>query len=50
MGRPPTPVGTYGGIGFTRLASGSVRVRALYRDFDGITQPVPLVRQLQGCR
>jgi hypothetical protein len=39
MGRPPTPVGTYGRIGFTRLANGSVRASALYRDFDGIARP-----------
>ncbi len=35
MGRPRTPVGTFGEIEFTALSNGSVRARARFRDHDG---------------
>ncbi|NED99285.1 site-specific integrase [Phytoactinopolyspora halotolerans] len=40
MGRPPLPVGTAGTIGFTRMNNGTIRARALFRDYDGMTRPV----------
>lgn len=43
MGRPPLPLGTHGKIRTVRLAPGSFRARARYRDYDGITRPVARV-------
>jgi hypothetical protein len=40
MGRPPLSVGTYGRLDFHYAASGRVRARARFRDFDGVLRPV----------
>ena len=40
MGRPPLPAGSFGRIDFYHDASGRVRARASFRDFDGIRRPV----------
>jgi hypothetical protein len=39
-GRPPLSVGTYGRLDFHHAASGRVRARARFRDFDGVLRPV----------
>lgn len=39
MARPPLSVGTAGKISFATL-NGTVRAKALFRDFDGVTRPV----------
>ena len=43
VGRPPLPLGTMGEIRCYKLASGKVRARAYYRDYDGITREVERV-------
>ncbi|MEI2713865.1 MAG: tyrosine-type recombinase/integrase [Nocardioides sp.] len=35
MGRPRTPIGTFGEIEFTKLPNGTVRARTRFRDHDG---------------
>lgn len=40
MGRPPTPLGTWGNVKRSEIAPGRWRARARYRDFDGVTRPV----------
>ncbi|MDX3006722.1 site-specific integrase [Kribbella solani] len=40
MGRPPLPVGTYGGVDYTVMGPRKVRARARVRDYDGRTRPV----------
>jgi hypothetical protein len=35
VARPRTPIGTFGDMDFTHLASGRVRARTRVRDFDG---------------
>lgn len=40
MGRPRTPIGTYGVIGYRTLPSGRHEARTLYRDWDGKSRRV----------
>ena len=40
MARPPLPVGTAGRTSFLSMPNGTVRARALFRDYDGVTRPV----------
>jgi integrase len=40
MGRPPLPLGTWGKIRTYKLADGTGRAIANYKDYDGITRPV----------
>jgi hypothetical protein len=40
MGRPPLPVGTFGKIDLLTIKPGRVRVRARYRDYDGIVRSI----------
>lgn len=35
MGRPRTPIGTFGDITYVKVAGGRVRARTRYRDDDG---------------
>ncbi len=43
MGRPRTPVGTFGDIWFADLDNGSVEARTWYRDDDGKSRQVRAV-------
>lgn len=43
MGRPRTPIGTYGAIGHRRLATGKHEARTRYRDWDGKRRQVQAV-------
>lgn len=43
MGRPRTPIGTYGAIGHRRLATGKHEARTRYRDWDGRSRQVQAV-------
>jgi hypothetical protein len=47
MGRPRTPIGTFGEIHFERTPSGQVRARARYRDDDGQVRRVSAVGSTQ---
>lgn len=43
MGRPRTPIGTYGAIGHRRLVTGKHEARTRYRDWDGKSRQVQVV-------
>lgn len=47
MGRPRTPIGTFGEIHFEKTPSGQVRARARYRDDDGQVRRVSAVGSTQ---
>jgi hypothetical protein len=47
MGRPRTPIGTFGEIHFEKTLSGQVRARARYRDDDGQVRRVSAVGSTQ---
>jgi len=47
MGRPRTPIGTFGEIHFETTPSGQVRARARYRDDDGQVRRVSAVGSTQ---
>ena len=47
MGRPRTPIGTFGEIFFEKTPSGQVRARARYRDDDGQVRRVSAVGSTQ---
>lgn len=47
MGRPRTPIGTFGEIHFERTPAGQVRARARYRDDDGQIRRVSAVGSTQ---
>jgi len=38
--RPPLAIGTFGKVGFLKVAPGSVRARAKFRDYDGVVRSV----------
>ena len=40
VGRPRTPIGTFGTIGHRRLPGGTYEARARYRDWDGRSRQV----------
>ena len=40
MPRPPLPIGTYGAIHRTTLASGEIRASTRFRDLDGVTRKI----------
>ena len=45
MARPRLPIGTFGEFGFSTTASGKVRARTRFRDWDGVSRLV----QASGC-
>lgn len=52
MGRPRTPIGTFGDITYVKMPGGRVRARTRYRDDDGQVRRVSdrLVEQGRSAR
>ena len=47
MGRPRTPIGTFGELEFTTLENGKVQARTRYRDWDGKLRRVQATARTQ---